>query len=331
MRHGRSLRFVAAAGAVGLAMGAEGVVVIPTVPVGSPGNTPDSTGFGAVGYAYQIGTYEVTAGQYTEFLNAVAATDTFSLYNPTMASDAQGCKILRSGVAGSFSYSVAPDYANRPVNYVSWGDAARFANWMHNGQPAGPQGAGTTETGSYALNGVTDALLSTVSRGAGASWAIPTEDEWYKSAHFNHASGNYYLYATSSNTLPGKDLADPLGNNANYGPNPAVPIDNPYWLTVGGEFQNSASPSGTFDQNGNVAEWTEAKPVTGNQRYVRGGTWIGGTSFLSSATRTAVAAGGNSQDSNGFRLVLVPAPPAAALFTMGLLAAIRRRRVPRGG
>ena len=48
-----------------------------------------------------------------------------------------GCKIQRSGSSGSYTYSVAADWANRPVNYVSWGDAARFANWLHNGQPTG--------------------------------------------------------------------------------------------------------------------------------------------------------------------------------------------------
>ena len=27
----------------------------------------------------------------------------------------------------------------------------RFANWLHNGQPTGSQGPGTTETGAYAI------------------------------------------------------------------------------------------------------------------------------------------------------------------------------------
>ena len=39
---------------------------------------------------------------------------------------------------------MATDLANRPVNYVSFGDAARFANWLHNGQ-----GNGDTESGAY--------------------------------------------------------------------------------------------------------------------------------------------------------------------------------------
>ena len=44
---------------------------------------------------------------------------------------------------------MAADWADRPVNYVSFWDAARFANWLHNGQPTGAQGAGTTEDGAY--------------------------------------------------------------------------------------------------------------------------------------------------------------------------------------
>ena len=64
-----------------------------------------------------------------------------------------GCKIQRIGTAGSYTYSVAADRANRPVNWVSWGDAARFTNWLHNGQPIGAQGLGTTENGAYYLNG----------------------------------------------------------------------------------------------------------------------------------------------------------------------------------
>ena len=81
---------------------------------------------GAVAYEYNIGKYEVTAGQYVEFLNAVAATDTYGLYTALMGSGRYGSKIERSGSSGSYTYSVAIDWANRPVNYVNWGDTARF-------------------------------------------------------------------------------------------------------------------------------------------------------------------------------------------------------------
>ena len=51
--------------------------------------------FGAVGYAYSIGKYEVTVGQYTAFLNAVAATDTYGLYDSQMATDLNIAGIAR--------------------------------------------------------------------------------------------------------------------------------------------------------------------------------------------------------------------------------------------
>ena len=61
-------------------------VTISWSPVPDAGNAADpATGHGAVGYAYSIGTYDVTIGQYTEFLNKVAKTDTYGLYNTNLA------------------------------------------------------------------------------------------------------------------------------------------------------------------------------------------------------------------------------------------------------
>ena len=118
------------------------------------------TGFGTWGavrwyQAYNVGKFEVTTGQYTEFLNAVAAADTYGLYNTNMDTAAYefGCNIKRAGSAGAYTYSVAADWEDRPVNYVNWGDAARFANWLTNGMPTGAQDATTAENGSYDLSG----------------------------------------------------------------------------------------------------------------------------------------------------------------------------------
>ncbi|HOW71077.1 MAG TPA: hypothetical protein PKY77_10790 [Phycisphaerae bacterium] len=71
---------------VGLLASTAVAVNIETVPVGDPGNAGELSGLGAggdgpdricgsVGYTYSIGKYEVTAGQYCEFLNKVATTD----------------------------------------------------------------------------------------------------------------------------------------------------------------------------------------------------------------------------------------------------------------
>ncbi len=154
-------RIAAVAGIVFACVSGVSAVNIVTVPVGNAGNAgnADDThgdGYGGVAYEYNIGKYEVTAGQYTEFLNAVAKSDPYGLYNEKMANPGfsdYGCKIESSGSSGSYSYSVEGAWANRPVNWVSWGDAARFANWLHNGQPTGAQNDSTTEDGSYDLNG----------------------------------------------------------------------------------------------------------------------------------------------------------------------------------
>ena len=47
-----------------------------------------------------IGKYDVTVGQYTAFLNAVAATDTYGLYNPSMATDLNIAGIARVASSG---------------------------------------------------------------------------------------------------------------------------------------------------------------------------------------------------------------------------------------
>ena len=73
-----------------VAISSADAVTIDMVTVGNAGNAPDTRydfnliGFGSVGYEYQIGKYEVTAGQYTEFLNAVAKADPKRLYNTSI-------------------------------------------------------------------------------------------------------------------------------------------------------------------------------------------------------------------------------------------------------
>ena len=243
------------------------------VTVGNPGNPGELSGqgvtgwgperiCGAVDYVYNIGKYEVTAGQYTEFLNAVAATDPHELYSPGMSSS-WGCGIYQSESAGSYEYTVAPEWADRPVNYVSFWSAARFANWLHNGQ-----GAGDTESGAYVNIGD----QSSFARQPGAQFFIPTEDEWYKAAYHKNegANGDYYDYPTGSDIAPSNNLIDPdPGNNAtSY--DGEYTIGDPYYRTEVGAHENSDSPYGTFDQGGNVWEWDETI-LYDTSRGMRGG------------------------------------------------------------
>jgi formylglycine-generating enzyme required for sulfatase activity len=292
-------------------------LTLEMVPIGNVGNAADtrygSTGFGSVDYNYRIGKYEVTAGQYTEFLNAVAKADPIGLYNASMGNPGEGflgANIRRAGTSPTYSYSVAAAWANRPVNFVSFWDAARFANWLHNGQPTGAQGPATTEDGAYHDVG-NDTLFG---RRPGAKFFIPSEDEWYKAAYHNKAAGlaaSYFDFPTGTIAMPGTDITETTntGNNANNYVDHFV-IGGPYYRTVAGEFELSDSPYGTFDQAGNVYEWNEASE--GTVRCVRGGGFDG-DSFPFAGTPHAseryFPAANFEQRSIGFRVAgLMPEP-----------------------
>ena len=324
-----------------LALQPASAVTINWVPVGNAGNAADSTGYGAVAYDYSIDKYDVTVGQYTEFLNAVAATDTYGLYNTSMETDANIEGISRSGSSGSYTYSVIGSSANLPITYVSWGDAARFANWLQNGQPTGAEGAGTTETGAYTLNGaVTDAALNAVTRNAGATVFIPSESEWYKAAYYdptlNSGAGAYYQYPFSSNTVPTSAMPGSTPDTGNFrSPSAAHAVtgstshsSSQNYLTAVGTYTASTSPYGLFDMGGDVWQWNEAL-VSGAYRGSRGGGWLSDSSDLASSVRL----NSNPTDeyhSIGFRVASVPEPSSLTLSVFAFMALAvwgwRRRR-----
>lgn len=174
------------------------------VTVGNASSINDSTGYGGVNYIYQISQYSVTNSEYAEFLNSVASTDPYGLYSVGMNTIGG---ISRSGSSGSYTYSVKTNMGNKPVIYVSWFDAARYCNWLHNGK-----GNGDTETGAYTLNGTTTG--NAVAKNFNASYSIPTENEWYKAAYYKGGSQNagYWDYATQSDTLPECICANAVGD-----------------------------------------------------------------------------------------------------------------------
>jgi len=329
---------------LGLGIAASAAITIDTVAVGDAGNAADTRyggTYGSVGYNYNIGKYEVTAGQYTAFLNAVAATDTYWLYTPNMdkAVSSWGCNIKRTGTSGNYSYSVASDWANRPVNFVSYWDSCRFANWLGNGQPTGEQNASTTEDGAYTLNGYNGALGGNIQRNPGwTGWAVTSEDEWYKAAYYKGGNTNagYWDYPTQSDTAPsnvGSDGYTDPGNHANY--YNGYTIGSPYYRTIVGEFENSASAYGTFDQGGNVWEWNEsivAQTSENTWHGMRGGAFNHRTVGNDSGDLHASCRSANYTDSGpintGFRVSYVPEPSSIIALLGGLVGflGIRRRR-----
>ena len=205
-------------------------------------------------YTYQMGKYDVTSAQYAVFLNAVAKSDPYKLYSSNMGVTSYGnfrCGITQSGTSGSYTYAVIPGYENFPVNNVTWDDAARFCKWLQ---------TGTTETGAYTLNGDTTILME--SRNVGATYFIPSENEWYKAAFYKGGGTNagYWFFPTQSDTAPSNVLSSTGTNNANYSTNPPVGYTDPTnGLTPVGAFAASPGAYGTYDQGGNVYQWNEAR------------------------------------------------------------------------
>jgi formylglycine-generating enzyme required for sulfatase activity len=294
-------------------------VTMDWVFVGDPGNAADTpasncyaASCGSVSHGYYISKYEVTNAQYAEFLNAKAASDPSGLYNWNMLYQSNG-GITRSGSSGSYSYAVKSGMGSKPVNYVSFYDALRFTNWLHNGQ-----GSGDTETGAYTL---TPAAISanSVVRNLGAQVFLPSENEWYKAAYYDPIANLYYDYPAGTNTVTICSGPTGAANRANCYPGGAGAV------APVGSYTGSASPNGTFDQGGNVAEWNDSV-VYGSSRGRRGGSFYGGAGELAADYPVGVAPTLQNDDI-GFRVAMIPEPSTGLLVAAGFAGLALRRRM----
>lgn len=348
---------------IGLVAGPAFAVNIETVRVGNPGNAADydyegDGRYGAVGYVYHMGKYEVTNSQYCEFLNAKAVTDTYGLYNTEMSGNAMGGGINRSGSPGSYRYTLKAGCENKPVTFVCWHDTIRFTNWLQNGQ-----GSGSTETGTYTITGggrdsgtVTVPNAATRAAWTVKHWVLPSENEWYKAAYYKGGSTNagYWLYPTASNAEPHSDnpasLAYPTNSANVYRSDgvangyddglavtgkPASQMDvTQNYLTDVGAYTRSASAYGTFDQAGNVWEWNEGLSPSSNRHMVRGTAWGYDSSKSAASYRlysNSTCGEGGPPDEGaivGFRVACVPEPATMAILALGGIGMLVKRRGP---
>lgn len=312
--------------------------------VGNPGNTVDyTTGYGAVDYSYNIGTYDVTNSQYVAFLNSNDPTgvDPLKLYDSSMSNATYGGIDFNPSASTGSMYSIISGNGNNPVNFVTWYDALRFANWMDNGQPiyaTEPTAtSNATENGSYTLDGFepTPSNGNNIIRNMGATIVLPSENEWYKAAYYNPATSSYFLYPTSSNMIPNESNPTSTPNSANYGyDNPKPPADDNVLgtLTAVGAYSGTTSPYGAYDMGGDVYQWNEAFVQFG--RELRGGSFLDlpGPAYdaydLESSNRYQAYAT-SVNDNVGFRLAMVPEPSSLALLVfshLGLAVIYLRRR-----
>ena len=233
----------------------------------------------------------------------------------------------RFGTPGDYVYAYASNRAQTPVLYVSFWDAVRYANWLHNGKPTGPQGPETTEDGAYTLT--PEAIENnTVFRNARAKFFIPNQDEWYKAAYYKGGStdAGYWLYPTQSDIAPRASRPPGTVNSANY--NFAVGNSTDVAAYVG-----TIGPYGTYGQAGNALEWVEnVRGTESRSRSLRGGGYYDGAEELAAVTLDGWAPWSGLQ-TFGFRIATVPEPNAWVLMLLAISAclnSIRTRRPARG-
>jgi formylglycine-generating enzyme required for sulfatase activity len=151
---------------------------IEFVTIGNVNNSADSTGFGAVNYAYRMGKYEVTAQQY----NTAAA-------------------------AGGFH--VGSGSGNTPVA-ESWYDAAYFCNYLTTGN----KNTGVYTISGDSIQIMDHQLARST---YGVAYFIPSEDEWYKAAYYKPDGSGYSSFANGTDVAPLAGIETNYNTNPRHG------------------------------------------------------------------------------------------------------------------
>ena len=227
-------------------------------------NPKASNGKGSVDYIYQISKNEITNREYVIFLNNVAKKDPYHLFSPLMQNHFFG-GIQRNGVEGTYVYLCKSGYENKPVIGITWMSCIRYINWLHYNalniekrvaiNQFYPYTEGDEQCGAY------NTQVIPTKRNAGALYWLPNADEWLKAAYFDGKQWHEDLLIKGSNCygLKGWSYPYPHIKNVGYGVQP--------------------SHYGTFDQQGNAAEWIEDTRQHDGWKISLGGSLIRPASF----------------------------------------------------
>ena len=213
--------------------------------------------------AYQMGKYQVTRGEYREFIEAGGYRNP-SYWSPDGWEWKESDAIDHAGMQGAVVRVVRLNRTEERSEPEHW---AAEQNW----------GTGRfTQTDRHPVVGVTYYEAEAYSKWAGGR--LPTEAEWEKAARWTGARSNIWPWGDTWDPERCNNLDDHRAAGGGYRRLQSSPV---------GSYPDGASPCGCLDMVGNayewVADWHRSHPGsphpfdrTNAYRFVKGGCWDDG-------------------------------------------------------
>jgi formylglycine-generating enzyme required for sulfatase activity len=225
-------------------------------------NVPSGTisvdkGSVTLSYDIEMGKYEVTNGEYVEFLNSAGVAADGSYEGKKLIDmGANDCQIAYDGSKFHIKdwedpSGTAIDVSNYPVVEVNWYGALAYCNWL------------SKQEGLTTAYDLSNWELKKSDQSSLEGYRLATKDEWEYAA-CGGANGEVTTYAGSDNIAEVawySANSDAEGNSNFYHGNGT--------MAVGEKLVNEL---GIYDMNGNVWEWTNTPDSS--YRFICGGSWI---------------------------------------------------------
>jgi len=334
---------VAWVGSLGLVATTSGQSPVPSyghnfIPIGDPGNAPygggsfgHTEGRGRVDYTYRIARTEITTAQWMEYANTFSTLPGNAFFTSPTHWGAQTDPTY-GGPGRRWRAKNVKNWDMLPVAGISWQEAARYANWLHNGQSSDPASleTGAYDTSTWGVDPKTG-FRTDGPRLPGAKYWIPSLEEWLKAVHYDPdrngpGDGGWWLYPNESD--------DPLKPGRPGQGQTMGGVQEPgfgQWDVPLEAYPEVASPWGLLDASGGAKELLEewAHPERPREHFLNGSNagssgWVYSdrADFLPGSLDPTIELAGS-----GFRIAAaVPSSGTAAIGFVVVSMFIQRRR-----